>query len=89
LILFVVASIERNRSHDVAYISRRTPLSPRLPASDRASPVGTNLVATVTWNFNANFRIFAEYLRELAGPAITLATGHEAGVGVVRVGFNF
>ncbi|MGP0058384.1 MAG: hypothetical protein ACLPID_03740 [Beijerinckiaceae bacterium] len=74
---------------NVAGISKRIPLSPRLPASDRASPAGTHLVATATWNFNASFRIFAEYLRELAGPAITLAGGHEAGVGMVRLGFNF
>ena len=36
-----------------------------------------------------NVILFAEYLHELAGPAITLAGGHGADVGVVQIDVNF
>lgn len=33
--------------------------------------------------------LFAEYLHELTGPAITLAGGHGADVGIVQIDANF
>ncbi len=75
--------------NDAVYISRTTPLPTTLAANDRASYIGTNLVATATWNVAPNVNLFAEYLHELAGPAITRAGGHAADVGVVQVDFNF
>ena len=36
-----------------------------------------------------NVSLFAEYLHELAGPAITLAGAHGADVGIVQIDANF
>jgi Alginate export len=74
---------------DAVYISRATPLPATMSAKDRASYIGTNLIATASWNVTANINVFAEYLHELAGPAITLAGGRGADVGVLQVDFNF
>jgi hypothetical protein len=74
---------------DDVYISRTTPLTATVSAKDRASFIGTNLIATATWNVTANISIFAEYLHEIAGPAITLAGGRGTDAGVLQVDFNF
>jgi Alginate export len=75
--------------YDDVYISRTTPLTATVSAKDRASYIGTNLVATATWNVTQNIDIFAEYLHEIAGPAITLAGGRGTDAGVLQVDFNF
>ena len=74
---------------DAVYVSRATPLPATLSAKDRASYIGTNLVATAAWNVTPNVNILAEYLHEIAGPAITLAGGRGADVGVLQVDFSF
>lgn len=79
----------RASNNDDVYISRTTPLPTTLSAKDQASYIGTNLVATGTWNIAPNVILFSEYLHELAGPAITLAGGHPADVGVVQLDVNF
>jgi hypothetical protein len=33
--------------------------------------------------------VFGEYIREIAGQAITLAGGHGADVGVIQIDLNF
>lgn len=75
--------------NDAVYISRTTPLPTTLSASDQARYIGTNLVATGTWNIAPNVILFSEYLHELTGPAITLAGGRPADVGVVQLDVNF
>lgn len=79
----------RASAGDAVYISRTTPLSTTLSTTDQASYIGTNLVAAASWNIAPNVNLFAEYLHELAGPAITLAGGHPADVGVVQLDVNF
>jgi hypothetical protein len=64
-------------------------LTAPVSAKDRASYIDTNLVATATWNVTQNIDIFAEYLHEIAGPAITLAGGRGTDAGVLQVDFNF
>jgi hypothetical protein len=75
--------------YDAVYISRTTPLLQTVSATDTASYIGTNLVATAQWRIMTNVSLFAEYLHELAGPAITLAGGHGADVGIVQIDANF
>ena len=41
------------------------------------------------WRIMTNVSLFAEYLHELAGPAITLAGAHGADVGIVQIDANF
>ena len=72
---------------DAVYISRATPLTKTL--NDDARYVGTNLTWTAQWRVTQNVTVFGEYVRELAGKAITEAGGHGADVGVVQVDFNF
>jgi hypothetical protein len=79
----------RASGFDAVYISRTTPLPATMSSKDTASYIGTNLIATMSWNVTSNVNVFAEYLHELAGPAITLAGGRGADVGVVQVDFNF
>ncbi len=75
--------------YDAVYISRTTPLPPTTGPADTASYIGTNLVLTAQWRITTNISLFAEYLHELAGPAITLAGGHGADVGVAQINVNF
>jgi hypothetical protein len=75
--------------YDAVYISRTTPLPQTMSANDTASYIGTNLVATAQWKILPNVGLFAEYLHELAGPAITLAGGHGADVGIAQIDINF
>ena len=79
----------RASASDAVYISRTTPLSKTMSAEDTASYIGTNLVATAQWKIASNVSLFAEYLHELAGPAITLAGGHGADVGIMQIDANF
>ena len=72
---------------DALYISRATPLTKTL--NDDARYVGTNLTWTAQWRVAQNVTVFGEYVRELAGKAITEAGGHGADVGVVQVDVNF
>jgi hypothetical protein len=72
---------------DALYISRTTPLTKTL--NDEARYVGTNLTWTAQWRLARNVTVFGEYVRELAGKAITEAGGHGADVGVIQVDFNF
>ncbi len=72
---------------DALYISRATPLTTTL--NDSARYVGTNLTWTAQWRIAPNITAFGEYIRELAGRAITQAGGHGADVGIVQVDFNF
>jgi Alginate export len=82
-------AVWRASVYDAVYISRTTPLLQTVSANDRASYIGTNLVATAQWKILANVSLFAEYLHELAGPAITLAGGHGADVGIAQIDVNF
>ncbi len=75
--------------YDAVYISRTTPLTQTMSATDRARYIGTNLVATAQWRVQPNVTVFAEYLHELAGPAITLAGGKGADVGIGQIDVNF
>jgi hypothetical protein len=79
----------RASGFDAVYVSRTTPLPATMSSKDTATYIGTNLVGTMAWNVARNVNVFAEYLHELAGPAITLAGGRGADVGVVQVDFNF
>ena len=72
---------------DALYISRATPLTKTL--NDDARYVGTNLTWTAQWRIASNVTLFGEYIRELAGKAITEAGGHGADVGIVQVDVNF
>ncbi|MEA3149443.1 MAG: hypothetical protein QOD56_382, partial [Gammaproteobacteria bacterium] len=72
---------------DALYISRATPLTKTL--NDTARYVGTNLTWTAQWRIAPNITVFGEYVREIAGRAITLAGGHGADVGALQVDFNF
>jgi len=72
---------------DALYISRATPLTTTL--NDTARYVGTNLTWTAQWRLASNVTLFGEYVRELAGKAITEAGGHGADVGIVQVDVNF
>jgi hypothetical protein len=82
-------AVWRPSAYDAVYISRTTPLTQTVSAHDRASYIGTNLVATAQWKIMTNVTLFAEYLHELAGPAITLAGGHGADVGIMQIDVNF
>jgi len=75
--------------NDAVYISRTTPLTATLSASDKASYIGTNLIATAQWRPVSYVTVFGEFLHELAGPAITLAGGSPVDAGVIQVDFNF
>jgi hypothetical protein len=77
----------RANVNDAVYISRATPLTKTL--NDKARYVGTNLTWTAQWRIASNVTLFGEYVREIAGQAITLAGGHGADVGVVQIDFNF
>jgi hypothetical protein len=77
----------RANVNDAVYISRTTPLTKTL--NDSARYVGTNLTSTAQWRIAQNVTVFGEYVREIAGRAITLAGGHGADVGVVQIDFNF
>ncbi|VTZ52135.1 conserved hypothetical protein [Methylocella tundrae] len=79
----------RASRYDAVYVSRATPLPKTMTPTDTAAYIGTNLVATAQWRLAPNIILFGEYLHELAGPAITLAGGHGADVGVVQIDFNF
>jgi hypothetical protein len=72
---------------DAVYVSRTTPLTTTL--NDKARYIGTNLIWTAQWAITPNITVFAEYLHEIAGKAITLAGGHDAEVGVVQLDVNF
>jgi hypothetical protein len=72
---------------DALYISRATPLTTTL--NDTARYVGMNLTWTAQWRLASNVTLFGEYVRELAGKAITEAGGHGADVGIVQVDVNF
>jgi hypothetical protein len=72
---------------DALYVSRATPLTSTL--NDTARFVGTNLTWTAQWRIARNVTAFGEYIRELAGKAITEAGGHGADVGIVQVDVNF
>ena len=74
---------------DAVYISRATPLPQTMAATDRASFIGTNLIATAQWVPVSGVTVFAEYLHELPGPAITLAGGKAVDAGVVQVSYRF
>jgi hypothetical protein len=77
----------RANVNDAVYISRTTPLTKTL--NDHARYIGTNLTWTAQWKITSNVSMFGEYLREIAGPAITQAGGHGADVGVVQIDFNY
>jgi hypothetical protein len=77
----------RANVNDAVYVSRTTPLTKTL--NDNARYIGTNLVGTVQWSITQNIVLFAEYLHEIAGKAITLAGGHDAEVGIVQLDVNF
>jgi hypothetical protein len=77
----------RANVNDAVYISRATPLTKTL--NDHARFIGTNLTSTAQWRIAPNVTVFGEYIRELAGEAITRAGGHGADVGVLQVDFNF
>ncbi len=74
--------------NDAVYVSRTTPLPATMSAKDKASFIGTNLIATLQWNPISNINVFAEYLHELPGPAITLAGGKSVDAGVLQVSFR-
>jgi hypothetical protein len=80
-------SLWRASVRDAVYVSRATPLTKTL--NDDARYIGTNLIATAQWRITPAITAFAEYLHEIAGPAITLAGGHGANVAVVQVDVNF
>jgi hypothetical protein len=77
----------RANVHDAVYISRATPLTKTL--NDTARYIGTNLTWTAQWRITPNVTVFGEYVREIAGRAITLAGGRGADVGIVQIDFNF
>ena len=77
----------RANVNDAVYISRATPLTKTL--NDKARYVGPNLTWTAQWRVAPNVTVFGEYVREIAGKAITLAGGHGADVGVIQIDFNF
>jgi hypothetical protein len=77
----------RANVNDAIYVSRTTPLTKTL--NDNARYVGTNLICTAQWTITPNIAVFAEYLHEIAGKAITLAGGHDAEVGIVQLDVNF
>ncbi len=74
---------------DAVYVSRMTPLPQTMSSTDKASFIGTNLVATAQWVPLAGVTIFAEYLHELPGPAITLAGGKAVDAGVLQTDYRF
>lgn len=74
---------------DAVYISRTTPLTATMSAKDRASFIGTNLIATAVWNPAPKVKVFAEYLHELPGPAILLAGGRGVDAGVLQATLDF
>lgn len=73
--------------YDAVYVSRTVPLTATL--NNEARYIGTNLIVAATWTVTDDFRIFAEYVHELAGPAITLAGGHGSDATVLQLDFNF
>jgi hypothetical protein len=77
----------RANINDAMYISRATPLTKTL--NDKARFIGTNLTWTAQWRIANNVTVFGEYIRELAGHAITQAGGTGADVGIVQVDVNF
>ena len=77
----------RANVNDAVYVSRTTPLTKTL--NNHARYIGTNLTWTAQWKITSNISMFGEYLREIAGPAITQAGGHGASVGAVQIDFNF
>jgi hypothetical protein len=77
----------RANVNDAVYVSRTSPLTKTL--NDKARYVGTNLIGTAQWTLSQNVALFAEYVHELAGAAITRAGGHGADVGIIQVDFNF
>jgi hypothetical protein len=72
---------------DAVYVSRTTPLTKTL--NDDARFIGTNLTLTAQYKITQNVALFGEYLRELAGNAITKAGGHGADVAVLQLDLNF
>ena len=74
---------------DAVYVSRATPLPKTMSATDKASFIGTNLVATAQWTPVAGVTVFAEYLHELPGPAILLAGGKAVDAGVLQASYKF
>jgi hypothetical protein len=79
-------SLWRANVKDAVYISRATPLTKTL--NDDARYIGTNLIATAQWRIRPGITAFAEYLHEIAGPAITLAHGHGANIAIIQVDVN-
>ena len=77
----------RANVNDAVYISRATPLTKTL--NDKGRYIGTNLTSTAQWRLTPNLTLFGEYVREVAGHAITLAGGHGADVGIVQLDCNF
>jgi len=77
----------RANIEDAMYISRATPLTKTL--NDKARFIGTNLTWTAQWRIASNVTVFGEYIREIAGRAITLAGGKGADVVVIQIDFNF
>ena len=75
--------------NDAVYISRFTPLTATMAARDKASFIGTNLIATAQWRMSRDVSVFAEALHELPGPAILLAGGRTVDAGVIQVTFKF
>jgi hypothetical protein len=73
--------------YDAVYVSRTVPLPATL--HNDAQYIGTNLIAATTFAATENFRIFAEYVHELPGPAILLAGGQGSDAVVAQLDFNF
>ena len=74
---------------DAVYVSRTTPLAATMSSRDKAQFIGTNLIATAQWRATRGVNVFAEYLHELPGPAITLAGGRAVDAGVIQVSLRF
>lgn len=75
--------------NDAVYVSRATPLPATMTARDKASFIAANLIATLQWQASRNLNVFAEVLHELPGPAILLAGGRGADVGVIQVTLRY
>lgn len=74
---------------DAVYVSRAAPLAATMSSRDKAQFISTNLIATAQWRAMRNVNVFAEYLHEIPGPAITLAGGQAVDAGVLQVSFRF
>ena len=62
---------------------------PPTAARDKASFIGTNLIATAQWNPTSAINIFEEYLHDFPGPAVTLAGGHSVNACVIQLSFRY